>query len=699
MPEMTIQQAFDFAVQHHIAGRLSEAESIYRQLLSVAPNHADSLHYLGLAAHQMGRNEAAADLVRKALVLQPEKAEVHNNLGNILRELGHWAESAACCREAVRLKPDYPLAHNNLGLAVHGLGKFEEAVAAFGRAIALQPDYHEAHNNLGMVLHEMGKVDQAIGHYRQAIAIQPDYPLAWNNLGAALRENGQPGEAVTACRRAIFLRPDLFQAHNNLGAALMDQGRIDEAISTYRQALSLRPDLPEAHNNLGNALKDAGEIEPALAALRQALQYKPDFVAAHSNLLFSLNYHEEMTDAAITEEHRQWSRLHAEPLRRLISPHENEHSPDRRLRVGYVSPDFREHSVAYFLEGLLENHDPNRVEVFCYSDVGQPDSVTSRLRAHAKQWREILGMADEQVAGLIRADGIDILVDLAGHTARNRLPVFARRPAPVQVTWLGYSNTTGLDCFACRITDPIADPPGRTENLHSERLVRLPKTFACFRPMNDSPPIKPGLHANHGWVTFGSFHTLAKLNDRLLGWWAEILGRVPHSRLLLVAAGLEDPTIQERLIVLFRRRGIDAERLQFKGKLSPLAYLELHHEIDLLLDSHPFSGHTVACHALWMGVPVVTLPGLRHCSRMVASVLSNLGHPEWIAANPEEYVKIAVGLARDLPRLERLRSSLRTEMTASPLLDAKAFASDMEAAYRALWREWCDKREDQAGAP
>lgn len=366
---MTIQQAFDLALQHHQAGRLNEAESLYLQILAVEPSHADSMHNQGLIAHQVGRNDVALDLIRRVIALQPLNPEAYSNLGE-------------ACRVA---------------------GQFAEAVSAQRRAIDLRPAYPTAHYNLGVALSELGQLDEAIAAYREAIALRPDDPRIYNNLGNALKETGRP----------------------------------DEAVAAYRQALDLYPADPVALNNLGNALASKGQLDEAIAAYREATGIKPDFSDAHSNMLMFMNYHPSFEASAIAEEHRRWNHQHAEPLRPFIQSHPNDRSPDRRLRIGYLSPDFRDHSVAYFLEDLLEHQDPAQLEVFCYADGGNPDAVTARMRKFAGHQREISGQTDAQVAELIRSDGIDILVDLTGHTACNRLPVFARKPAPVQVTWLG----------------------------------------------------------------------------------------------------------------------------------------------------------------------------------------------------------------------------------------------------------------------
>jgi predicted O-linked N-acetylglucosamine transferase (SPINDLY family) len=694
MPEMTIQQAFDLAVQHHQAGRLNEAESIYRQILAAEPQHFGSLHHLGLIAHQVGKNEIAVDMIRQALVLNPTSPEAYSNLGNALREIGQHDEAISACRKAIAIQPGFPGAHYNLGLALYEKKQLDGAIAAYRQVIALRPSSPEAYSKLGNALQDKGRLDEAIVACRHALVLHTGYPEAHNNLANALRAKGELPEALAALRQAIALQPDNPAGHCNLGITLAEMGQFDEAIAAYRQAITIQPLMSVAHNNLGGVLKEMGRLDEAIVAYQQALSIRADYSSAHSNLVLTMHYPPGLEASVIAEEHRRWNRLHAEPLRPFIQPHANERSPDRRLRIGYVSPDFRDHSVAYFLEGLLEHHDPAQVEVFCYADVANPDAVTARMEQFAGHWHRIIGLADAELADLIRADGIDILVDLAGHTANNRLPVFARKPAPVQVSWLGYPNTTGLDTIDYRLTDALADPLGSGEELYTEQLVRLPRSGWCYRPFGQSPPVGvPPVH-DTGYITFGCFNAMAKINDPLLELSTKILLAVPGSRLLLKNSPVAEPSVRQRISAMLGQAGIGPERLQVLGRVPDIAgHLACYGRVDIALDTFPYHGTTTTCEALWMGVPVVTLAGQTHVSRVGVSLLSNLGLAELIATSPGEYVDLAVGLAADLPRLAGLRASLRERMRASPLMDAAAFASDMEAAYREMWRKWCEQSE------
>jgi predicted O-linked N-acetylglucosamine transferase (SPINDLY family) len=689
MTDALVSQAMQIALQHHRAGRLEQADQIYRQILAQWPEHAPALHHLGLIALQTGRNRLAIDLIRRAIAREPS-AEGQNDLGIALNADGKADDAISSYRQALALRPGYIEAYNNLGNALGQQGHLDEAIAVYRQAIALRPNLPESHSNLGNALKQKQQLDEAIAAYRQAIALRPAYAEAWYNLGIALGDRGQFDQAIEAYRRAIALRPNYTAAHNNLGSALKDKGRTDEAVAVFRRAIALSPDLPEAHYNLGITLP--WQLDESIAALRQAIALRPSYHEAHSALVVSLHYPPACDPETIAEEHRRWGRAHAEPLRKFIQPHANDRNPERRLRIGYVSPDFKQHAVAPMVLPLLACHDRERFELFCYAQVPKPDAMTERFRAQADQWRGTVGLSDEQMAGLIRQDRIDILVDLAGHTAGGRLLVFARKPAPVQIARQGYPDTTGLSTMDYRMTDALADPPGLTEGLHSEQLIRLPRTNWIYQPPENSPAPRqaPDLHPSGGSITFGCFNNFAKVTEPMLLLWGRVLAAVPGSRLLLKAQGLSSPGTRQRVGELFTRAGIDHQRLELRGfEPGHGSHLALYNRVDIALDPFPYHGTTTTCEALWMGVPVVTLAGQTHVSRVGVSLLTNMGLGELIAANQEDYKKIAVELAFDRPRLCHLHSTLRQQMAQSPLMDAPSFARDIEAVYRDVWRKWC----------
>jgi len=660
---VTVEQAIQLAYQHHQAGSLAEAEKLYRQILAQQPAHPDALRLLGTLAVQTGHSDAAVDLFRQALRTRPDHAETHNNLGNAL-EAG---------------------------------GRLDEAISAYRRAIELTPDYAEAHYNLGIALQDAGRVEQAVVSYRQAIRLKPFEAGSHYNLGIALHGLGRLDEAIAAYRQAIRLKPNFAEAHINLGNTAKDADQLDEAVRAYRQAIRLKPDLAEAHNNLGNVLFQMGELDEAISAYRQALRLKPGHPTAHGNLLFASLYHPASEPRSLFQQAREWKLQHAEPLKQFVHPHAIDRDPawtsassvEPRLRIGYVSPDFRDHPVGRYLLPVLAAHDHEAYEIFAYSNLPAADEITAKQKACCDAWRDIAGLSDERVAEMIRQDGIDILVDLALHTRDHRLLVFARKPAPVQVTWLGYPGTTGLDTIDHRITDPYLDPPGLDDAHYSERSIRLPNTFWCYDPLTLEPEVNSLPCLEKDFVTFGCLNNFCKVNDAVLSLWAGVLNAVPGSRLLLLAPhGASRRRVLDRL----GKDGVAPDRVEFVPKLPRSDYLRAYQRIDIALDTFPYNGHTTSIDAFWMGVPVITLSGKTAVGRAGASQLNNLGLPELIAQSREQFMQIAAKLAKDLPRLTELRRMLRERMQASPLMDGPRMARDLEAIYRRIWRDWRESR-------
>ena len=683
-------------VAHHQAGRLAEAEACYRRVLAAQPNHADALNMLGALAHQVGRSDVAVDLIRRAIEISGSNPGYFYHLGGALQGQGKLDEAAAAFRQTIRLEPDLAEAHCHLGNLLRSQGKLDEAVAAYRQAIRITPGMAEFRFNLGIGLKEQGKLDEAVAAYRQALQIKPDYAEAHCYLGLVLCDQGKLDEAASACRQAVRIRPDLAEAHSCLGVALGQQGKLGEAILAYHQAIRLKPDHAVAHCALGNALYEQGKPEEAITAYSQAIRLRPDLAGWGSNLLLCLNYDERLAAAAIFEAHRGWDARHAWPLSWPVA-HANERSAERRLKVGYVSPDFRSHSVAHFLEPLLRSHDRSVVDVHCYAEVSWPDARTERFQRLADHWVVTVGMSDEALAEHIRRDGIDILVDLAGHTAKNRLLVFARKPAPVQVTWLGYPNTTGLTTIDYRLVDAVTDP-GADDAFATETLVRLPGGFLCYGAPHDAPePAAPPCLAAAA-VTFGSFNSAAKLSGATLDAWAALLTRLPASRLMLKGKAFADPATRASFLERLGKRGVAAQRIELAAYVPEPEHFAAYGRVDIALDPFPYNGTTTTCEALWMGVPVVTLRGDRHAGRVGASLLTQLGLSDLIAGSVEEYVEIAMALAGDPVRLAERRHSLRPRMAASPLCDASRFARKIEAAYRTMWKHWCQPPEDTRDA-
>ena len=653
MAEITIQQAFDLGVQHHQAGRLGEAEELYRRILDQQPEHFDAIRNLAMIARHSGRNDLAVDLIRRAIALRPDDAEIHSHLG----------------------------------IALAGQGQLDDAIAAFRHANVLNPNYPEAHNNLGIALAMLGQFDAAIAAYRQSISLRPNFPKVYVSLGNALKQKGILGDAISAYRQAITFKPDYAEAYFDLGIALKEIGQLDEAVAAFRQTIAINPNYVEAHTILGNALKDKGQLDEAIAAYRQAVALRPDFPEAHSSLILAMHYHPGYDAAAIAGELGRWNRRHAEPLRRFIQPHSNSRDPDRPLRIGYVSPDFHNHPVGHNLLALFDHHDRRQFEITCYANVLRPDAMTARFQQKSERWRDIAKISDEEATKMVRDDGIDILVDLALHTGGNRLLIFARKPAPVQVTYLGYPGSTGLSMIDYRLSDPYLDPPDTDLSCYSETTIRLPRASWCYPLHEQSPEIRQPRDHSAGEITFGCLNNFCKVRTGALNLWIRLLAAMPKSRLILLA---NEGDHRRQVGDLLEHHGIDRARLAFVSKLSWPEYMALYEQIDVALDPFPFGGGATTCDALWMGVPVVTLSAETAVGRGGGSILSNLGLTDLIAFTPDRYVQIATDLANDFDRLDLLRRTLRPRMRASPIMDGPGFARDIESAYRQMWRTWCE---------
>lgn len=569
-------------------------------------------------------------------------------------------------------------------------GDLAQAETILYKATARYPRQPDLWLLLGYVLKMQHKLSSATQAFRKSAVLAPDNPVAHFNLADALSAAGDHLQAERALRAALDLRPDFVEALVSLGTTLMNAFRLDEAEDCYVRALQLQRDFAEAHYNYGNLLHREGRTEEAIVSYRRAVALKPDFARAHSNLVYALNFSTDHTLEEIFREHTEWARSHAVPLARHIEPHTNIRNPDRSLRIGYVSANFRNHAVSYFFEPVLENHDRGRFEIYCYSDVPDPDSVTARLRGYPCTWRDIAGESDDAVARLVRQDGIDILVDLTGHTDNHRLLLFARKPAPLQVTWNGYANTTGMAMMDYRITDFYADPPGMTEHLHSEKLLRLPEIYMAFRPPAASPEVAPPPILGRGYVTFGSFNAISKLQPQMIELWSRILSALPAARLMIFTA--PEGRTRERLREAFECNGVGPRRLDFRQRLPFREFLAAHNEVDIALDPFPFHGTTTTCHSLWMGVPLVTLAGSSHVSRVGVSMLSNLGLERLIARDTKEYVSLAVALAEDHRELAVLRASLRERMLTSPNTDGARLTHFLEEAYSKIWEDYCSNR-------
>lgn len=667
-------------------GELDEAARALRRAAALAPGDARAQNELGVTLQAAGRVDEAIEAFRGAVSNAPDDPDAHNNLGMALRRAGRLDEGVAALREARVRDPGNAVVANNLGIALQALGSLDEARECLEEAVAMRPDFADAHANLGLALKQAGELEAAETALRRAIALEPGSADFLTSLGGVLQARGRSAEARAALEQALAIAPEHTGALTSLGLAALAEGRVEEGVVRLERCAALRPESASAANNLAGAYRMQGDMARAVACCRRALELDPQYLPARSNLLASLNYLPDVSTAEILAEHRRLGESIEAPLRNAWPAHVNVRDPERRLRIGYVSGDFRSHAMAFSIAPVLAHHDAERFHVVCYANNADEDDVTARLRAAAHEWRRVAGLSDEAMAEAVQRDGIDVLVDLSGHTALNRLGVFARKPAPVQAAWLGYVTSTGLAAMDCRLTDGHADPVGEDDAGYIETLVRLP-WVTVFEPSADSPAIAP-LPALHGGpFTFACLNHLAKVNAAVVALWARILAAVPGSRLLLGNAG--DAGVQRRLAEAFAGHGIPVERLAFRPRMPLAAFLAMHSEIDLALDTFPYAGGATSCHSLWMGVPFVTLVGDRYMARMGLSLLEEVGLGELAARTADDYVAIAARAARDPACLARLRATMRERLAASPLVDGAAFVRNLEAAYRAMWRAWC----------
>lgn len=668
-------------------GKHSEAIASYRQALRLNCDYVDAHNNLGTLLQAQGDFPAAKQCFRRAIELAPNYAAARHNLGFLWQQQGQWAAAEECFTMALRIKPDYVDARLALGGVLQAQGKIAEALTHFEELARICPNSPQVECARGAGHQGAGDYEAAFACYRRAIELDPNFALAHYNLGVALHESNRDLEAIASYLQATRISPNLAVAWSNLANTYLGLVRPDEAVAAIRKSLELQPRSNLALGNLATGLQLQGDMNGAIEIFRRAIEFHPDDAGNHSNLVYTLNFHPDYDAATLFAEHLAWGSRHADPLTAQAPPHTNDRDPTRRLRLGYVSAHFRQHAVAFFSEPLLSAHNHEQFEIFCYGDVNHPDAATQRFRDIADQWRDTTRLSHEQVAQWVRDDRIDILVDLAGHIGGNRLPVFAHKPAPVQVTYLGYQNTTGMRAMDYRLSDAHADPPGITDRWYTERLLRLPEHFFCFAPPEPSPPVGPAPFARKGAITFASLNHIPKLTERALRVWARILARVPDSRLLVLAYS---PGILERNVqVLMAGEGVDPARIDVLNKRPRYDYLDLHNEIDIALDTFPFNGHTTVCDALWMGVPSIMLEGDSYASRFGGSTLLGVGLGDLIAHSTDEYVELAVNLACDRERLAELRRTLRERMRQSLLVDAPRFAGQVEAAYRDMWRTWC----------
>ncbi|MBT22538.1 hypothetical protein CMK17_21760 [Candidatus Poribacteria bacterium] len=686
-PSVDVDAKLQQAVSLYQASQLQQAKEICQQILKDFPQHAEALHLLGVFAYQVGENKIATGLINQAIEIDSNRYVFFNNLGLALKEQGKLEESIQAYQQAIHIQPDYVKAHSNLGNALKEQGKLEESIEAYQQAIHIQPDYVNAYNNLGLALKEQGKLEESIEAYQQAIHIQPDYANAYNNLGVALQEQGRLEESIEAYQKAIHIQPQFLAAHYNLGNALKEQGKLEESIEAYQKAIHIQPDYANAYNNLGVALKEQGKLEESIQAYQRALTIDPNLFEAHSNLIFAQDFRLDTDLKEQQAERQKWNQKFILSLANSIQLHPNDRNPDRLLRIGYVSADFKQHSAAQGFGQLILNYNQAQFDVFCYSGVVKEDEITKRFKDAASGWHSTLGKSDKELVKQIRNDEIDILVDLSGHTNGNRLLAFGYKPAPIQVTGIGH-DAPGATTIDYRLTTPIRTR-SEEEKHFAENPVYLDFFMGFMIPL-ETPAVGYLPAYENGYVTFGCLNRFIKVSDESLELWTSLLQRIPNSKLLLKSGELSDIELRGHTIERLSDFGVSFNRVTLLGGTSQYEHLNTYNQVDISLDTFPHGGGATTLESLCVGSPVVTLTDdSKIAHRNSSAILSPLGLNEWVAKTKDEYVEIACHWANNLEELLDIRRELRGRV----LTQTAKFVPQIEIAYREMWRRWCRGEE------
>ena len=706
------------------AGQLDQAKLKYCQVLERAPNNPDALHLLGMTLFAAGECMAALEFLLRANDVIPNHPSLLANLGIVHRALGDFEAAKNVLHRSIALDPNQLSARNTLGTVLLALSDAEAAEAQFQAVLDVDPSFENAAMNLANAWQQLGRLRDAEFLYRRILKDDPHDVATLNNLGETLRKQRKCDESLLLLTQAVAVSPGFEAASINLGRTLSEMGRYQDAIAQFESLIERRPDLPKPHHYLGKALIEAGDFQRGQATLeralalapsdfhvhcslgsayreaskpvsaarcfREAMRLRPSASNAHSSLLFVLSADPSICPQALFEEHCKWGVVHGSCQRIATLPIDGRR--DRPLRIGYVSADFRNHPVASFFRPVLESHCKEAVESYCYAEVAAPDETTRQLQNKADHWRFTVGLSDFQVAEQIVNDKIDVLVDLAGHTAGSRIKAFAHRPAPVQITWLGYPNTTGLDTMDYRLTCSIQNPVNEP-SYHTEELIRMPDGAICFSPPRSAPSVTPLPCHRNGYITFGSLHRPFKITSGVCQMWANVLLANASSRLLLLNHRFTDESAS-----VFReamsQRGIESGRIEIRRDYKAQDYLRIYQDIDIGLDTTPWAGGTTTMEALWMGVPVVGFYGDRRSARSTAAILDRVGLGDLIGHSPDEYVRLATQLSADVPRLDDLRSELRG-LVQETICNADAFTRQLESTLRHLWERYADSLAEE----
>jgi predicted O-linked N-acetylglucosamine transferase (SPINDLY family) len=682
-----VSRLFAQAVALHQRGSIAEARVLYGQILERVPAHFEALHHLGLVECQSGRFEEADRLLEQALRLEPRSAAVYSDRGIVLHQMKRFEEALASFDQALAIKPDMPQALSNRGNTLIEIERYEEAVASYDAAIANNPNFADAFSNRGHALTELRRYDEAAASCDQAIAIKPDYADAFSDRGFALLELKRFDEALASFDRALAINPRSAAAWLGRGNVVLSTNAVAEALAAYNKALALRPDYFKALHQTAVCHRIQGDIEAAVSHYDKALAIAPDFAETISNRIFALDFAENADFAAHQAARTQWwTQVGSKIAARSNFSHLNSRDAARRLVIGYGSSDFNRHSAATAFKPVLSHHDKSQFQVVCYSCSLVEDEETAEFRQLADVWRNAAQWSDERLAERINADKVDIVVDLSGHSAGNRLGVFARKPAPVQVTAWGHASGTGLPTVDYLFSDPVAIP-NAVRHLFAETIYDLPCMMTMEPPPYARRPADPPV-CSRGFITFGSFNRFEKISDEAVTTWAGILQAISGARLLLKDRRLDDLSLRASLAEKFGRNGIATDRIEFMGSTSREAHLGAHDEVDICLDPFPQNGGISTWEALHMGVPVVAALGNSHPSRLSGAILSSLGMNEWVGNNIDYYRAIALKYAATPELLKKLRHELPQQILNSAASNSAAYTKAVEAAYRSMWESY-----------
>lgn len=679
--------------------RHEEAAASFKLAEELQPGEKRTAYQLACSLQEARRYEEAIIAFRKILEDEPENARVNSALGLALLRSYRPEEGLPYAQKAVELEPSNVVSHYNLAHILRILGRLDEAQKHFQAALDKDPDCVEALIGIGRILTDIGRFQDSISYFDHAIELAPKYYNAYASRGMSCLRNA-PAEALVWFDKALECKPDADDTLMYKGYVLGLMGRSTEAESCMRKAIELNPKFAEHHQNLANILLTQGRVPECLECNREAFTINPRNHLVFSNILLYSHYLTQGSRDDLWHLHQNYNNMYSKQMQvGAPPPFPNARNPEKRLRIGIVSADFRHHSCLYFLTPLFQGYDRKKIELIGYSSVKSPDGYTERLRKLCNGWRDIKKVSDKQAAALIYRDGVDILIDLGGHTSDNRLPVFFFKPAPIQIAWLGYPDTSGLSAMDYRISDSFADPEG-TEKYSSENLIRLPGGFHCYSCGNTMPEVGSLPADTNGYVTFGSFNNYAKVSEETVWLWSEVLKNSPGSRLLLKSLGLDDEGVREAVWKRFEKLGIERERVEILGRLNnPEEHLKVYNRVDIALDTYPYNGTTTTFEALLMGVPVITLGGQTHASLVGHSILHNCGMGELASLRPDEYVSKAISLAKQLPLLRELHTNLRGRMQKSPLMDEPGFCRKFEEAMRLVWAHFCKQSPEAAPSP